>query len=57
MPITTKYKSVAVPIETHTKLSQLSENMIDGAKLSISKVIEVLTTKEVKKLNGKLSRQ
>ena len=57
MPITTKNKSVSVPIETHTKLSQLSENMIDGAKLSISKVIEVLTTKEIKKLNGKLSRQ
>ena len=48
MPNTNKYKSVSVPIYVHEKLIRLSKGMLEDADISITKVIEILTTKELK---------
>ena len=48
MPNIKKYKSVSVPIEVYGKLKTMSESMLEDADISISKVIEILATKELK---------
>ena len=55
MPDIAKYKSVSVPIDTHTILNKLSKILVDDTQVSISKVIEMLANKKAKELNGKLS--
>jgi|TARA_R110000803_G_scaffold196785_3_gene260200 hypothetical protein len=55
MPDTAKYKSVSVPIDTHTILNKLSKILVDDTQVSISKVIEMLANKKAKELNGKIS--
>ena len=42
-------KPIQIPKDTKVK--------VDGATLSISKTIEILTNVEVKKLNGKMSKE
>ena len=44
-----KFKSVSVPIETYRKLEFLSQARFFDAKLTISKTIEVLATRESRK--------
>jgi len=46
-----KFKSVSVPIKTYKMLAFLSKGKLTDADLTISKSIEILTTKEAKK-NG-----
>ena len=48
MPNIKKYKSVSVPLFVHEKLIRLSKGMLEDADISITKVIEILTTKELK---------
>ena len=51
-----KFKSVSVPIDTYKKLSYLADGKFLDAKLTISKTIEALATREAKKTgyrNGK----
>jgi len=50
----TKYRNVSLPHEVYNNLIKISKIKVDGATLSISKTIEILTNVEVKKLNGKL---
>ena len=48
MPNIKKYKSVSVPIEIHEKLRAMSKTILEDAEISITKVIEILATKESK---------
>ena len=49
-----KYRNVSLSHEVYNNLIKISKIKVDGATLSISKTIEILTNVEVKKLNGKL---
>tara|TARA_B100000424_G_C22679844_1_gene372448 strand:+ start:91 stop:261 length:171 start_codon:yes stop_codon:yes gene_type:complete len=49
-----KYKNVSLQKETYSILEKLSKVLLPDGKLSISKTIEVLANKEVRKLNGKI---
>ena len=50
----TKYRNVSLPHSVYNNLIKISKVKVDGATLSISKTIEILTNMEVKKLNGKM---
>ena len=49
-----KYRNVSLPHSVYNKLINISKVKIEGAKLSISNNIDILTNMEVKKLNGKM---
>ena len=49
-----KYRNVSLPHSVYNNLIKISKVKVDGATLSISKTIEILTNVEVKKLNGKV---
>ena len=49
-----KYRNVSLPHSVYNNLIKISKVKIEGATLSISKTIEILTNLEVKKLNGKM---
>ena len=53
----TKYRKVSLPHSVYNNLIKISKVKIDGATLSISKTIEILTNLEVKKLNGKMKKE
>jgi len=56
MADTTKFKSVSVSMKTYKILVFLSKNKLTNADLTISKSIELMSTKEAKKhgyKNGK----
>tara|TARA_R110000787_G_scaffold102821_1_gene208981 strand:- start:387 stop:554 length:168 start_codon:yes stop_codon:yes gene_type:complete len=50
----TKYRNVSLPHGVYNSLIKISKVKVDGATLSISKTIEILTNTEIKKLNGKV---
>ena len=52
-----KYRNVSLPHSVYNNLIKISKVNIDGATLSISKTIEILTNLEVKKLNGKMKKE
>ena len=52
-----KYRNVSLPHSVYNNLIKISKVRIDGATLSISKTIEILTNLEVKKLNGKMKKE
>ena len=52
-----KYRNVSLPHSVYNNLIKISKVKIDGATLSISKTIEILTNLEVKKLNGKMQKE
>jgi|TARA_R100001510_G_scaffold54482_1_gene57251 hypothetical protein len=52
MPDISKFKSVSVSTETHTKLANLAQNKFE-VPVSVQKIIEYLLKKELKKKNGK----
>ena len=52
-----KYRNVSLPHSVYNNLIKISKVKIDGATLSISKTIEILTNLEVKKLNGKMKKE
>jgi hypothetical protein len=47
-----KYKNTSLSKKAHETLVVLSENLFLGLKLSTSKTIEILATKEIKTLEG-----
>tara|TARA_R100000005_G_scaffold87246_1_gene56432 strand:- start:14 stop:370 length:357 start_codon:yes stop_codon:yes gene_type:complete len=49
-----KYRNVSLPHQVYNNLIKISKVKVDGATLSISKTIEILTNVEMKKLNGKV---
>ena len=49
-----KYRNVSLPHSVYNNFIKISKVKVDGATLSISKTIEILTNMEVKKLNGKM---
>ena len=51
----TKYRNVSLPHSVYNNLIKISKVKVDGATLSISKTIEVLTNLELKKLNGRIN--
>ena len=53
----TKYRNVSLPHSAYNNLIKISKVKVDGATLSISKTIEVLTNLELKKLNGKIKKE
>tara|TARA_R100000655_G_scaffold47547_1_gene84768 strand:- start:68 stop:247 length:180 start_codon:yes stop_codon:yes gene_type:complete len=53
----TKYRNVSLPHSVYNNLIKISKVKVDGATLSISKTIEVLTNLELKKLNGKIKKE
>ncbi len=53
----TKYRNVALPHSVYNNLIKISKVKVDGATLSISKTIEVLTNLELKKLNGRIKKE
>ena len=52
MPDISKFKSVSVSMDTHSKLLSLAQNRFE-VPVSVQKVIEFLLEKEIKKRNGK----
>ena len=48
-----KYRNASLSKKAHETLVVLSETLFPGLKLSISKTIEVLATKEIKTLESK----
>ena len=52
-----KYRNVSLPHSVYNNFIKISKVKIDGATLSISKTIEILTNLEVKKLNGKMKKE
>ena len=52
MPDISKFKSVSVSMETHSKLLSLAQNRFE-VPVSVQKVIEFLLEKEMKKKNGR----
>jgi len=46
-----RYKNVSLSKKAHKTLTVLSETLFSGLKLSISKTIEVLATKEIERKN------
>ena len=52
MPDISKFKSVSVSTDTHSKLSSLSQNKFE-VPVSVQKIIEYLLQKELKKKNGR----
>ena len=53
----TKYGNVSLPHSVYNNLIKISKVKVDGATLSISKTIEVLTNLELKKLNGRIKKE
>ena len=53
----TKYRNVSLPNSVYNNLIKISKVKVDGATLSISKTIEVLTNLELKKLNGRIKKE
>ena len=53
----TKYRNVSLPHSVYNTLIKISKVKVDGATLSISKTIEVLTNLELKKLNGRIKKE
>ena len=51
----TKYRNISVTHKVYNDLIAISKAQIPGGKLSVSKTVETLATKEKKRLNGKLS--
>lgn len=51
----TKYRNISVTHKVYNDLITISKAQIPGVKLSVSKTVETLATKEKKRLNGKLS--
>jgi|TARA_B100001093_G_scaffold367741_1_gene352628 hypothetical protein len=49
-----KYRNASLSKEAHQTLAALSETLFPGLKLSISKTIEVLATKEFEKINNRI---
>jgi len=47
-----KYRNASLSLKAHETLVVLSETLFPGLKLSISKTIEVLATKEIKTLES-----
>ncbi len=47
-----KFKSVSVSMDTHSKLLSLAQNRFE-VPVSVQKVIEFLLEKEIKKKNGR----
>ena len=52
MPDISKFKSVSVSMDTHSKLLSLAQNRFE-VPVSVQKVIEFLLEKEIKKRNGR----
>ena len=52
MPDISKFKSVSVSTDTHSKLLNLAQNRFE-VPVSVQKVIEFLLEKELKKKNGR----
>ena len=52
MPDISKFKSVSVSTDTHSKLLSLAQNRFE-VPVSVQKVIEFLLDKELKKKNGR----
>ena len=52
MPDISKFKSVSVSTDTHSKLLSLAQNRFE-VPVSVQKVIEFLLEKEMKKKNGR----
>ena len=52
MPDISKFKSVSVSTDTHSKLLGLAQNRFE-VPVSVQKVIEFLLEKELKKKNGR----
>ena len=53
----TKYRNVSLPHSVYNNLIKISKVKVDGASVSISKTIEVLTNLELKKLNGRIKKE
>ena len=53
----TKYRNVSLSHQVYNNLIKISKVKVDGATLSISKTIEVLTNLELKKLNGRIKKE
>ena len=52
MPDISKFKSVSVSTDTHSKLLSLAQSRCE-VPVSVQKVIEFLLEKEIKKKNGR----
>ena len=52
MPDISKFKSVSVSTDTHSKLLSLAQNRFE-VPVSVQKVIEFLLEKELKRKNGR----
>ena len=52
MPDISKFKSVSVSTDTHSKLLSLAQNRFE-LPVSVQKVIEFLLEKELKRKNGR----
>ena len=52
MPDISKFKSVSVSTDTHSKLLSLAQNRF-AVPVSVQKVIEFLLEKELKRKNGR----
>ena len=52
MPDISKFKSVSVSMDTHSKLLSLAQSRFE-VPVSVQKVIEFLLEKEIKKKNGR----
>ena len=52
MPDISKFKSVSVSTDTHSKLMSLAQSRFE-VPVSVQKVIEFLLEKEIKKKNGR----
>ena len=52
MPDISKFKSVSVSMDTHSKLLSLAQSRFE-VPVSVQKVIEFLLEKEMKKKNGR----
>lgn len=53
----TKYKNITVDNNTYNNVTKLQSVIVPEMKISRSEVIRQLVKKEVKKLNGKLSKK
>ena len=51
-----KYKNITVDNDTYATITKLQTKLAQDVKLSRSQVVKTLVNKEVKKLNGKLSK-
>ena len=52
MPDISKFKSVSVSMDTHSKLTALAQKRFE-VPVSVQKIIEYLLQKELKKKNGR----